>query len=114
MTAVNCPLCELRFATRTERDWQLRNEHRHRHPHPPAQPEPGGTQERVPAGPPEPSPADGARVRPAYAGGRRLARARQPQAGHAAVDREQRAGGAARRRRSRSRPRSRRCRRRLR
>ena len=37
MTAVNCPMCELRFATRTERDWHLRNEHRHHeHRHPPA------------------------------------------------------------------------------
>ena len=31
MTAVNCPMCELRFATRTERDWHLRNEHHHPH-----------------------------------------------------------------------------------
>jgi hypothetical protein len=29
MTAVNCPMCELRFTTRTERDWHLRNEHWH-------------------------------------------------------------------------------------
>ena len=36
MTAVNCPMCELRFATRNERDWHLRNEHEHLHVHPPA------------------------------------------------------------------------------
>lgn len=36
VTAVNCPLCELRFATRNERDWHLRNEHEHLHVHPPA------------------------------------------------------------------------------
>ena len=35
MTAVNCPMCELRFATRTERDWHLRNEHQHVHVHGP-------------------------------------------------------------------------------
>ena len=35
MTAVNCPMCVLRFATRTERDWHLRNEHQHAHVHPP-------------------------------------------------------------------------------
>jgi hypothetical protein len=35
MTVVNCPMCELRFATRTERDWHLRNEHRHAHTHHP-------------------------------------------------------------------------------
>ena len=35
MTAVNCPMCVLRFATRTERDWHLRNEHQHAHAHPP-------------------------------------------------------------------------------
>lgn len=35
MTAVNCPMGELRFATQTERDWHLRNEHRHAHTHPP-------------------------------------------------------------------------------
>jgi hypothetical protein len=35
MTAVNCPMCELRFATRTERDWHLRNEHQQVHVHPP-------------------------------------------------------------------------------
>ena len=34
MTAVNCPMCELRFATRNERDWHLRNEHEHLHVHP--------------------------------------------------------------------------------
>jgi hypothetical protein len=36
MTAVNCPMCELRFATRNERDWHLRNEHEHLHVHKPA------------------------------------------------------------------------------
>jgi hypothetical protein len=35
MTAVNCPMCELRFATKNERDWHLRNEHEHLHVHPP-------------------------------------------------------------------------------
>ena len=35
MTAVNCPMCELRFATRNERDLHLRNEHEHLHVHPP-------------------------------------------------------------------------------
>jgi hypothetical protein len=27
MTAFNCPVCPLRFATRNERDWHLREEH---------------------------------------------------------------------------------------
>ena len=27
MTAVNCPMCELRFASKNERDWHLNNEH---------------------------------------------------------------------------------------
>lgn len=36
VTAVNCPLCELRFATRNERDWHLRNEHEHLHVHKPS------------------------------------------------------------------------------
>lgn len=35
MTAVNCPMCQLRFTNRNERDWHLRNEHEHPHPHPP-------------------------------------------------------------------------------
>lgn len=35
MAAVNCPLCELRFATKNERDWHLRNEHEHLHVHAP-------------------------------------------------------------------------------
>lgn len=35
MTAVNCPMCELRFASKNERDWHLRNEHEHVHVHPP-------------------------------------------------------------------------------
>jgi|SoiMethySBSTD1v2_1073268.scaffolds.fasta_scaffold186146_2 hypothetical protein len=35
MTAVNCPMCELRFPTRSERDWHLRNEHEHLHVHRP-------------------------------------------------------------------------------
>jgi hypothetical protein len=29
-------MCELRFATKNERDWHLRNEHEHLHIHPPA------------------------------------------------------------------------------
>jgi len=29
MTAVNCPMCELRLATRKERGWHLNDEHRH-------------------------------------------------------------------------------------
>jgi hypothetical protein len=39
MTVHNCPLCELRFASRSECEWHLRNEHRHddRH-HRPADP----------------------------------------------------------------------------
>jgi hypothetical protein len=28
-------MCELRFATKNERDWHLRNEHEHLHVHPP-------------------------------------------------------------------------------
>jgi hypothetical protein len=36
MTAVNCPMCELRFTNKNERDWHLRNEHEHLHMHPPA------------------------------------------------------------------------------
>ena len=36
MTVAPCPLCELRFATRTERDWHVRNEHGHPHTHRPA------------------------------------------------------------------------------
>jgi hypothetical protein len=53
MTAVNCPMCELRFATRTERDWHLRNEHQQAHVHPPAnQPAPWARQ--APASEPEP------------------------------------------------------------
>jgi hypothetical protein len=35
MTAVNCPMCALRFATKNERDWHLCNEHEHLHVHPP-------------------------------------------------------------------------------
>ena len=38
MTAVNCPMCELRFPNRNERDWHLRNEHQRAHLHPPAKP----------------------------------------------------------------------------
>ncbi len=38
MAAVNCPLCELRFASKNERDWHLRNEHEHLHVHPPVDP----------------------------------------------------------------------------
>jgi len=37
MTAVNCPMCELRFPSRNERDWHLRNEHHQVHVHPPAE-----------------------------------------------------------------------------
>jgi hypothetical protein len=36
MSAVNCPMCELRFPSRNERDWHLRNEHEHMHVHRPA------------------------------------------------------------------------------
>lgn len=36
MSAVNCPMCELRFPSRNERDWHLRNEHEHMHVHKPA------------------------------------------------------------------------------
>ena len=32
---VRQPMCELRFATKNERDWHLRNEHEHLHVHPP-------------------------------------------------------------------------------
>jgi hypothetical protein len=35
MSAVNCPMCELRFPSRNERDWHLRNEHEHLHVHKP-------------------------------------------------------------------------------
>ena len=35
MTAVSCPLCELRFASRNERDWHLREEHGSHRTHPP-------------------------------------------------------------------------------
>lgn len=35
-SAVNCPLCELRFFSRNERDWHLRNEHEQLHVHKPA------------------------------------------------------------------------------
>jgi hypothetical protein len=54
MTAVNCPMCELRFVTRTERDWHLRNEHRHHELHRPARAggRPGG------AGVPSPQPPE--------------------------------------------------------
>jgi hypothetical protein len=37
MTVVNCPMCELRFTNKNERDWHLRNEHEHLHVHPPAE-----------------------------------------------------------------------------
>ena len=36
MSAVNCPMCELRFPSRNERDWHLRNEHEHLHVHKPS------------------------------------------------------------------------------
>jgi hypothetical protein len=61
MTALNCPMCELRFATRTERDWHLRNEHQRAHVHPPANQPPAWTRHAAaPAGeaPPEPRPAE--------------------------------------------------------
>lgn len=35
MTAVNCPMCELRFATKNERDWHLDHEHHPVHAHAP-------------------------------------------------------------------------------
>jgi hypothetical protein len=37
MTAVNCPMCELRFRNKNERDWHLRNEHQHLRVHPPTE-----------------------------------------------------------------------------
>ncbi|HEY6746787.1 MAG TPA: hypothetical protein VI357_13840 [Mycobacteriales bacterium] len=37
MAVYNCPLCELRFSNKNERDWHLRNEHEHLHVHPPAE-----------------------------------------------------------------------------
>jgi len=60
MTAVNCPMCELRFASRTERDWHLRNEHQRAHVHPPANQPPSWTRpapdaEPAPASAPEPA-----------------------------------------------------------
>jgi hypothetical protein len=55
MTAVNCPMCVLRFATRTERDWHLRNEHVHAHVHPPTNQSAPWTH-RTPAPEPEPKP----------------------------------------------------------
>jgi len=56
MTAVNCPMCELRFVTRTERDWHLRNEHRHHDRAHPSAPESaaGGRQGGAGAAPPQP------------------------------------------------------------
>jgi hypothetical protein len=59
MTAVNCPMCELRFATRTERDWHLRNEHQHAHVHGPTNRPVPWTRHPVPDfGPwPDPQPA---------------------------------------------------------
>ena len=51
MTAVNCPMCELRFRTRTERDWHLHNEHHH--PHRSVDP-PGGHAARPKPDPPDP------------------------------------------------------------
>lgn len=67
MTAVNCPMCELRFATKNERDWHLRNEHEHLHVHRPVDrpvvwrhhpqaPEPSDERER-PGGDPPVTPA---------------------------------------------------------
>ena len=53
MTAVNCPMCVLRFATRTERDWHLRNEHQHAHVHRPTNQSVPWTR-RTPAPEPEP------------------------------------------------------------
>jgi len=37
MTAVNCPLCVLRFPTKTERDWHMRNDHQQVHVRPPTE-----------------------------------------------------------------------------
>jgi hypothetical protein len=54
MTAVNCPLCQLRFASKNERDWHLRDEHGSHHIHHPiTRHEPGR-----PAPAPSPEPAD--------------------------------------------------------
>jgi hypothetical protein len=57
MSAVNCPMCELRFPSRNERDWHLRNEHEHLHVHKPSDrpvawwrhPPPDGQQQEPPA-----------------------------------------------------------------
>ena len=57
MTAVNCPMCDLRFSSRNERDWHLRNEHEHMHVHKPTdqtvvwwrRPSADGQQESPPA-----------------------------------------------------------------
>ena len=38
MTAVNCPMCELRFRAKNERDWHLDNEHHPVHVHAPTAP----------------------------------------------------------------------------
>jgi hypothetical protein len=60
MTAVNCPMCVLGFATRTERDWHLRNEHQHARVHPPTNRSAPGTHRRT-ASEPEPKPDEEAR-----------------------------------------------------
>ena len=54
MTAVNCPMCELRFATKTERDWHLTNEHQRAHLHAPANRE--TSWRHAPGREPEPKP----------------------------------------------------------
>jgi len=56
MSAVNCPMCELRFPSRNERDWHLRNEHEHLHARRPSErtvvwwrhPPPDGRQDNPP------------------------------------------------------------------
>jgi hypothetical protein len=37
MTAVNCPMCVLRFSNKNERDWHLDHEHHHPHVHAPTE-----------------------------------------------------------------------------
>jgi hypothetical protein len=58
MTAVNCPLCELRFSNRNERDWHLRNEHRHAHTHHPAERAAPAADQQDPASQPESDPEE--------------------------------------------------------
>jgi hypothetical protein len=68
MTAVNCPMCELRFTSKNERDWHLRNEHQHPHVRPPADAPAALRWHR-----PEPGPREAGRDRPDEEAG-----ARQP------------------------------------